>query len=196
MRVGGWLDAKTPERFARYCKRVARHLGDLIGIGCTVNEPNIAAVLGKILNLRPEGESWWQAAAEFFGVPPNCLGANQFVARPEAREVILAAHRRGYEAIKSVRSDIQLGLTLALHDFQHIPGGESKAAGIRRDLADCYLEAVRGDDLVGVQNYARVTVWYKETGEEVLRLNTDQWVNVSLFKEDSRYVIIGSGRQD
>ena len=45
MRYGGWLDEKTPERFARYCERVTKHLGDLIGAACTVNEPNLPVLL-------------------------------------------------------------------------------------------------------------------------------------------------------
>nr|MDA8411967.1 family 1 glycosylhydrolase [Treponema sp.] len=35
MRDGGWLDERTPERFARYCDRAVRELGDLIGSACT-----------------------------------------------------------------------------------------------------------------------------------------------------------------
>lgn len=43
--AGGWLDEKTPERFARYCERTTKHLGDLISVACTVNEPNIPTLL-------------------------------------------------------------------------------------------------------------------------------------------------------
>lgn len=74
------------------------------------------------------------------------------------REVILTAHRRGYEAIKAVRGDFPLGLTLALHDFQAAPGGESKVAEMRGVIADAYLERLRGNDFVGVQNYARMVI--------------------------------------
>ena len=40
---GGWEDKKTAELFARYCERAAAHLGDLIGVACTINEANLGA---------------------------------------------------------------------------------------------------------------------------------------------------------
>lgn len=158
LRYGGWLDAKTPERFARYCERVTRHVGDLFNIGCTLNEPNIAVLLSKILPFNPASGDWWTAAAQAFGVSTDRLGVFQFVASPEAREVMLAAHRQGYDAIKAVRGDISLGLTLALPDIQQTAGGEQRAAEFRRDLADTYLERLHQDDFVGVQNYGRMVV--------------------------------------
>jgi beta-glucosidase len=157
-RHGGWLDDKTPERFARYCERVTQHLGDLIGAACTLNEPNLSLVLAHILPFRPQDGAWWQHAAQALSTTPERLGLFQFVSSSQAREVILTAHRRGYEAIKSVRGDFPLGLTLALHDFQASEGGEQRMAEIRRELADCYLEPLRGDDFVGVQNYARMVI--------------------------------------
>ena len=40
-RDGGWEDAKSVDRFARYCERAGRALGDLIAYACTINEANI-----------------------------------------------------------------------------------------------------------------------------------------------------------
>ena len=48
MAHGGWESKKTPDRFARYCERATRYLGDLIGAACTLNEANIAAVITKM----------------------------------------------------------------------------------------------------------------------------------------------------
>ena len=53
LRAGGWLDAKTPDRFARYCERATSHLGDLIGAACTFNEPNLPLVLSELLPFDP-----------------------------------------------------------------------------------------------------------------------------------------------
>lgn len=50
------------------------------------------------------------------------------------------------------------GLTLALHDFQAAPGVERKMAEMRGIIADAYLERLRDDDFVGVQNYARMLI--------------------------------------
>ena len=45
LRSGGWEGKRTPELFARYCDRVMAHLGDLIGVACTLNEPNLPWLL-------------------------------------------------------------------------------------------------------------------------------------------------------
>jgi beta-glucosidase len=43
-------------------------------------------------------------------------------------------------------------------DVQSGEAGESRAAEVRRELSDCYLEQLRGDDFVGVQTYARMVI--------------------------------------
>ena len=141
-----------------YCERVTKHLGDLIGVGCTMNEPNIARVIAKLLPVDIRTGEWWSEAAAAFGVPPDGLGLFQFDAGDEARDTILAAHRRGFEAIKAAGGAFPLGLTMAMLDIQAAAGGERKAAEYTRELNDCYLEQLRGDDFVGVQTYSRVVI--------------------------------------
>jgi beta-glucosidase len=158
IRQGGWLDEKTPERFARYCERATRHLGDLVSAGCTMNEPNLPVLLSKMLPFRISETPFWANAAAAFGVAPERLGLFQFVSAPEMRAVILAAHQRATEAIKSGPGNFPLGLTLAMVDIQAAEGGEGRAAELQQELNDCYLEALRGDDFVGVQTYERMLV--------------------------------------
>jgi len=158
MHYGGWLDAKTPERFARYCERVTNHLGDLISAGCTFNEPNLAMLLSKMLPFNMQEEPWWNAAAQVFGVAPDRLGLFQFVTHPRMREIIFEAHRLAFDVIHAGPGDFPVGLTLALVDIQAADGGESKATEFRRELSDIYLEQLRGDDFVGVQTYARMVI--------------------------------------
>lgn len=158
MRDGGWLDEKTPERFARYCERATKHLGDLIGVACTVNEPNLAMLLSKLLPFNIQEGPWWNAAAQAFGVTPERLGLFQFVTQPQLREVIFAAHRRAFEVLHAGPGNFPVGLTLALADIQAAEGGEYKALELRRQLADDYLEQLRGDDFVGVQTYSRMVI--------------------------------------
>ncbi len=158
IRDGGWLDARTPDRFVRYCERATRHLGDLIGAACTFNEPNLPMILSKILPFSPQEGPFWQAAAQAFGVAPDRLGLFQFVTQPQMREIIFAAHRRAYDVLHAGPGSFPVGLTLALIDVQAGPGGEAKTAEFRRDLAEVYLEQLRGDDFVGVQTYARMVI--------------------------------------
>jgi beta-glucosidase len=158
MRAGGWLDEKTPDRFARYCERVTEHLGDLIGVACTLNEPNIARVLSAVLPFDVQAGEWWGEAAQAFGVSPDGLGLFQFNGGERVQEIILASHRRGVEAIKGAGGSFPTGLTLAMLDVQAAEGGESRAAEYQRRLNDCYLEPLRGDDFVGVQTYSRLLI--------------------------------------
>jgi beta-glucosidase len=42
---GGWENPRTAEKFGRYAERVSAHLGDMIGLACTINEINVAILL-------------------------------------------------------------------------------------------------------------------------------------------------------
>lgn len=158
MRAGGWLDKKTPERFARYCEKVTRHLGDLVHVACTVNEPNLPMLLARLLPFKFEEQDWWRTAAQAFGVSPDRLGLFQFVTQPKMRDVILEAHRRAFDVLHAGPGNFPVGLTLALPDIQQGEGGEEKTAEFRREIGDVYLDQLRDDDFVGVQNYGRMVV--------------------------------------
>jgi beta-glucosidase len=70
-------------------------------------------------------------------------------------ENLIAAHRAGRDAIKAVRSDLPVGVTLALADDQAVePSGPRDAR--RADAYGAWLEAAKADDFVGVQNYDRL----------------------------------------
>jgi beta-glucosidase len=57
-----------------------------------------------------------------------------------------------------VRPDLPVGVSLAMPDEQAAPGGESLRDQIRAERYGAWLDAVRGDDFLGVQNYERA-VW-------------------------------------
>jgi beta-glucosidase len=158
MRHGGWLGEKTPDRYARYCERVVKHLGDLFGAACTFNEPNLSVLLSRILPIDLQAAPIWDTAAQAFGVTRDRLGLFQFSTNPQMREVIFSAHRRAFDILHAGPGDFPVGMTLALVDIQAAPGGESKSVDYRRELGDDFLERLRGDDFVGVQTYARMVV--------------------------------------
>ncbi len=158
MRYGGWLDEKTPERFARYCERAVKHLGDLIGVACTVNEPNLPMLLSKMLPFDLTQTPFWQNAAQAFGVSPERLGLCQFVSQPKMWDIIFDAHRRAYDVLHAGPGNFSVGLTLALLDIQAGESGEEKAVEFRKQLAEDYFERLGKDDFVGVQTYSRMVV--------------------------------------
>ena len=53
--AGAWEAPDAPDRFARFCERATAYLGDLIGIACTLNEPNVVATMGWRHGIFPPG---------------------------------------------------------------------------------------------------------------------------------------------
>lgn len=60
------------------------------------------------------------------------------------------------DAIKSGPGKFPVGMTIAMGDLQALPGGERHRDRADAEAHDAFLEAARGDDFVGVQNYTRV----------------------------------------
>ncbi|HEX3462169.1 MAG TPA: family 1 glycosylhydrolase [Acidimicrobiales bacterium] len=134
--AGTWEAPHAVDRFARYCERVTAHLGDLIGMAGTINEPNVVATMG------------WRHGI----FPPRVRDRDR---RAKVNDALVAAHRAGVEAIRSGPGDFPVGLTLSMTDYQAQPGGEEWVERIRRPSEDVYLEATGGDDFIGVQTYTR-----------------------------------------
>jgi beta-glucosidase len=197
---GGWESKKTPDRFARYCERATRYLGDLISAACTINEANIAAVITKMGFASPlkrmRKERWWLEAAETLGVSPKRLSPFLYATSPKAEKMVLRAHRQAVEAIKSVSGNFPVGITLALQDIQPVQGGEKFAAKMRREINDVFLESLQGDDFVGVQAYSRARVGPKsflppEAGVELTEMHYEFWH--AALEADIRDAVAKSG---
>lgn len=134
---GGWEHPDTPERFAAFCDVAASHLGaDRIARACTINEPNIVAFCGYLLGV----------------FPPGISDSKRF---PAVNERFVVAHRLAVDAIRAAAPRVPVGLALSLSEWVAIEGGESKLERYRHHMEDVYLEAVQGDDFLGVQTYSR-----------------------------------------
>jgi beta-glucosidase len=71
---------------------------------------------------------------------------------------LIAAHDAGFAAIKAARSDLPVGVTLAVVDFQASEPG-TRIDEIRYDTYAAWMEAARRNcDFVGVQNYNREVI--------------------------------------
>lgn len=161
---GGWSNPEAPSLFARYCERAARHLADGIGYATTLNEPNLTGVLDLVLpgdigkRLLGDDRAMQEAAARAHGVARFLPGNPLYVADPQVvQKHLLAGHKAGRDAIKSARSDLPVGVSLAIIDDQPA-GARSLRDAMRDKLYRAWLEAARGDDFIGVQNYER-TIW-------------------------------------
>jgi beta-glucosidase len=161
---GGWSNPEAPTLFARYCERAARHLAAGIGYATTLNEPNLTGVLDLVLpgdlgkRLLGDDRTMQEAAARAPGVARFLPGNPLYVADPEVvQKHLLAGHKAGRDAIKAVRPDLPVGVSLAIIDDQSA-GAHSLRDAMRDKLYRAWLEAARGDDFIGVQNYER-TIW-------------------------------------
>lgn len=159
---GGWEDPGIVDAFARFCERAVAHLGDLVGIGCTINEPNVVSICGYLIGIFPPGR-------------------NDLAAYARVNELLIAAHRRAYEVLKAGPGDFPVGQTVAMGDWWAPEGAEEKLAEVRQMHEGQFLEASRGDDFVGVQAYSRTRLGADgmplgaEEGVEVLDMGYEHW---------------------
>jgi beta-glucosidase len=165
---GGWENEKTPDRFARYCERITRDLGDLIGAGCTLNEPNLSALFKYFDMFKPRLElattPMWRMAASRVGIEPGRFVPFLYATGENGFDIIRSAHRKAIKAIKGAGGNFPVGWTLALQDIQPADDSEATAkntAQLHQEINTLYLETVREghasglDDFVGVQAYSR-----------------------------------------
>jgi len=161
---GGWTEPRTAERFTRFCERAVARLGDRIGIGCTINEPNVVSLIGWMIGAFPPGHN------------------RDLEGYAKANDVLLDAHRRSYDVLKAGPGDFPLGLTLSMSDWADEDGDEARIDEYRKVHEDFFLEGVRGDDYLGVQAYSRTRVGAEgvlgpEPGIDVLPMGYEYWPN-------------------
>lgn len=181
IRKGGWEAESTVEYFRRYAAYVTEKLGGELHYICTINEANMGLQLAAIakrfqlmaqqaaakarsaegtvqvgMNFEKMMENMKYAAAEnaqAFGTPqPQIFVSSR---TPEGDALVFRAHREAKEAIKALYPDMQVGITLSMHDLQALPGGEKFAEDAWDEEFRHYLPYIQDDDFLGVQNYTR-----------------------------------------
>ncbi|MGH7788119.1 MAG: glycoside hydrolase family 1 protein [Candidatus Binatia bacterium] len=156
---GGWEEAENVDRFLRYCERTERHLGDLIDTAYTINEANLLATL-SVCGVMPH-DGFKHKAPFIADVARRCGSSLErfgpfFLGHPmRISDTMLEAHIRARTVLKSGRGSFPVGITLAMQDYQAVPGGEAQRDAARARSFDPFLDAARDDDFVGVQTYSR-----------------------------------------
>ena len=181
IRQGGWEAESTIEYFRRYADFIVKNLGSEIKYICTINEANMGLQLATIakrfqlmaqqaqksaknaegtvqvgMNFQKMMENMKYAAqenAEIFGTPQPQIFVSSRTEQGDT--LVFRAHQAAKEAIKAINPDIQVGITLSLHDLQALPGGESFAEKAWDEEFRHYLPFIQDDDFLGVQNYTR-----------------------------------------
>ena len=181
IRKGGWEAESTVEYFRRYAAYVTEKLGSELHYICTINEANMGLQLATIskrfqlmaqqaaknaksaegtvqvgMNFEKMMENMKYSAAEnagVFGTPqPQIFVSSRTL---EGDALVFRAHQAAKTAIKTLYPNIQVGITLSVHDCQALPGGESFAEAAWEEEFRHYLPYIRDDDFLGVQNYTR-----------------------------------------
>ena len=157
---GGWLRADAPQIFARFCDRAARKIARGIEFACTLNEPQV----DRLLRGQSFAASLLAAKTKMQAAAARRMGSDRFepyltvMDSDQYLQPLIAAHDAGFAAIKAARSDLPVGVTLAVVDFQASEPG-TRIDEIRYDTYAAWMEAARRNcDFVGVQNYNREVI--------------------------------------
>ncbi|MGW5867851.1 glycoside hydrolase family 1 protein [Streptomyces sp. NPDC055239] len=142
---GGWAAAGSDDLFARFLTAAAPIYATDVTHACTINEPNILAVMATAQAALASGR-----AASFADNPPSPDGPTT--------DALIRAHARAVETVKSLAPHVQTGWSIANLVCQPLPGAEDAADAYRHPRVDVFLEAARGDDWLGVQAYTRTLI--------------------------------------
>jgi len=155
---GSWQERDSPELFARFCDRAARHLAGAIGYATTLNEPNGINIMADVFppQFVERLRAMTAAASRACGLAKfGTAMITDFKDAPIVQANLIAAHKAGRSAIKAVRGDLPIGFNLALQDDEAV-GPNSVRDAKRAAYYGAWLEAAKSDDFLGVQNYTRV----------------------------------------
>jgi beta-glucosidase len=155
---GGFEVQDAPDLFAAYCARATQHLGSSMHMATTFNEANITLLVRLLYGSTPS-----PAVRTSMDAAAKATGSSRFsslaFSDPEVSTPLLQeAHRKGYSAIKSVRPDLPVGLTLTTQDIQSV-ADVSLVDTFRQGLYGDWVDIARTHaDFFGVQTYTRFRV--------------------------------------
>lgn len=69
--------------------------------------------------------------------------------------LVMKAHQAAKAAMKSIKPELKVGVSLSLHDIQTVEGGEDTAKKEWQDEFSHYIPYIKDDDFFGLQNYTR-----------------------------------------
>lgn len=137
---GGWLHHDAVGDFLGYIRVIAPLLTRAAAV-VTINEPNILAIMHRVLR----GEVGL-AHGLGGGLPLPDVGV---------AEALITAHRGAVDEIRSAAPTVPTGWSVASQVVRAVPGGEELAAHYREHVEDAFIRPAAGDDFLGVQAYTR-----------------------------------------
>lgn len=136
--AGGFESPNIVPWMANYAQVVGEALGDVIGVACTINEPNIVALMGYLL-------------AQF---PPQVVSWERFSIVNQALRECHVAMR---DALRAGPGNFPIGLCLSMQEYEAVEDAHDFVASFLDEMEDQYLRAISdADDFLGVQCYTKI----------------------------------------
>lgn len=156
--LGGWTNSDSPALFAHYCEQAANWLADGIGYAVTINEANLGNFIHRLLppNAGELIKAMNASAGRAYGLDnfkggllPE-TGMNSLM-----QDNLMLAHKAAVKAIKSVKPDLPVGVSLSVTDHQ-AACENSVRDEMRKLFYGDWFTLASADDFIGVQNYSRL----------------------------------------
>ena len=174
---GAFFQENSPKIFAGFVEKVVARLGSKVKLWCTINEPSIYATMGYL-------QAHFPPAVK----DPKNVGV--------VFRNLLRAHTAGYQVIKKLQPQAQVGLAAALliydpryrwnlldvytaRAFNQSLNASQLAYlvhgyfrfGIPGAATESYLNDTKGNfDFVGLNYYSRAIIKFSPAGDNILRL--------------------------
>lgn len=138
--AGGFENPDIATWMGNYARIVGDALGEQIGVACTINEPNIVALMGYLLaNFPPQVTSW-----ERFS---------------NVNQAMRQCHVAMRGALRAGPGNFPIGLCLSMQEYEAVNGADDFLASCLDEMEDKYLAATSGDDdFLGVQCYTKILI--------------------------------------
>jgi beta-glucosidase len=161
--AGGWLNPEAPALFARYCSTAAKALAGDMDYAFTINEPQVQRSFRSIPGAAQGFAKRDEATLAMLAAAAKATGSDRFVStdHPDIEAMtplLIAGHEQGYAAIKAERTNLPVGVTLNINDFE--PSTEdSPYEQVRASAYGAWLDACRRTgDFTGTQVYRRIPI--------------------------------------
>ena len=135
--AGGFENPGIASWMGTYARAVGEALGDVIDVACTVNEPNIVALLGYLLGHFPPAVTDWDRFSK-------------------VNKTMRACHVAMRDALRAGPGTYPIGFCLSMQEWEAVEGGEDLLTMMVAEMEDEYLSALSGDDFLGVQCYTKI----------------------------------------
>ncbi|MGH9021271.1 MAG: glycoside hydrolase family 1 protein [Acidimicrobiales bacterium] len=138
--LGGFEHRDVAHWMGDYAGHVGRALGDEIGVACTINEPNVVALMGYLLGEFPPAATDWTRMSNVNATMRDC-------------------HVAVRDALRAGPGDFPIGVTLSMQEYEAVDGADDLVGAFLDEMEARYFASLsRDDDFVGVQCYTKVQI--------------------------------------